>query len=61
MAMTLGRCARRHVQLVEFDSRAVTLPAAVCKWVPVSHVGDPPCGLPLIEWALGASAKGDAR
>jgi hypothetical protein len=60
MAKTLGRCARRHVQVVEFDSRVVEMPAVECKWVPAADMGAPPCGLPLIEWALrvAGSAKG---
>lgn len=57
MAKTLGRCARRHVTVIEFDSRA-ELPAVECKWVPAADTGATPCGLPLIEWALRVPAKG---
>lgn len=57
MAKTLGRCARRHVAVVEFDSRA-ELPAVECKWVPANNAAATPCGLPLIEWALRVSTKG---
>ena len=54
MRKTLGRCSRRHAQVVEYDDSAV--PSGVCAR---TDKDGKPCGEPLIEWALrgGAAAR----
>jgi hypothetical protein len=50
---TLGRCVRRHAQVVEYVDD--TLPSGVCKYVPKDRDASKvtvPCGEPLVEWAL---------
>jgi hypothetical protein len=56
---TLGRCARRHTQVVEYDDAA--LPSGTCKAMD-KQTGQQ-CAEPLIEWALnhGAPAKESTR
>jgi hypothetical protein len=57
---TLGRCTRRHAQVVEYEDG--TMPAGVCKYVPLGKPGAVPCGEQLIEWALKAApAKESSR
>lgn len=46
---TLGRCSKRHAQVVEFADG--DMPAGVCRYVDKKR-GDLLCGEPLIEWAL---------
>lgn len=56
---TLGRCSRRHAQVVEYED--ATLPVGVCRYVDVKRPGSEPCGEPLIEWALRTGAPKESR